>query len=105
MKKYYAAHFICPDEIAVFESEEDRDRWVNYQDEFCKGEEAVLQRVPLTEEEARTLVGDCLDDETAYIKDELLDWVLWCAGENDGDVFSYLAGEHPTVSDVLGKKF
>lgn len=82
--RYYACYEYVPTEVAVFNSKEDRDKWVNFQDDFSKMFPEIREdnvRIPLTFKEARSLVGKKILDIGTYIDDAILDnvrWVLSC---------------------------
>ena len=75
MLKCFAAYEICPTEIAIFENEADRNDWLAYKD--LNGDDSGLERVGLTDIEARLLAGEALDDESQYIADEFNPNVRW----------------------------
>lgn len=62
MNNYYATYQnIGQTDIAVFDSEEKRDEWVNFQDPFSKSlgsnpDNATFQRVALNTKEAECLI-------------------------------------------------
>lgn len=107
-KRYFAAYIVSPDQIAVFDSEPDRDRWASYMDEISDGDPCGFYRIGLEEDEAHALLGDRIYDESAYEEDEFLPWVRWVFPEN-GYVsgLEYLkdqkSGEHryPNVFEAL----
>lgn len=76
MKKFYAAHECANMEIAVFNSKEERDIWVNHQDWFSKEFESVEKRVALSAKEAYSLIGSRLHNINNYICDIFLDNVM-----------------------------
>lgn len=77
MKKFYAAHECANTEIAVFNSKEKRDDWVNHRDWFSKEFETVEKRVALSAKEAYSFIGSRLYNINNYISDSFLDDVMW----------------------------
>lgn len=61
MSKFYARFKESKEEIIVFQTQEQRDEWVNFKDEFSRSikstpETATFQRIPLTEEQANYII-------------------------------------------------
>lgn len=82
MKKYYARFKETDKEIAIFKSEEERNKWINFKDEFSlnfgvDAENATFQRMALTEAEAQKIAGDFLNMPKLFVKDDFLDGVRW----------------------------
>lgn len=69
--------------IVIFRSREDRDSWVNYQDDFSiqtetTAENAAFKRIPITTRQAENLAGDSFDDAANYEYDPI-EGVLYMA--------------------------
>ena len=82
MKQFYATYECANNEIAIFNSKEERDNWVNHKDwfsELAKDDEIFMseERVALTSAEAYALIGKQLHNTKEYIKDNILDNVMW----------------------------
>lgn len=83
MKHYYAAHKCANNEIAIFNSKEERDKWVNHEDYFsemiAKDDEIFFndERISLSESEAYSFIGKQLHNTKEYIKDNILENVMW----------------------------
>lgn len=61
MSKFYARFKETKEEIIAFPTEQQRDNWVNFQDEFSRvfnntAENATFQRMALTENQARYII-------------------------------------------------
>lgn len=91
MQKYYAAHNCANNEVAMFNSEEERNNWVNHGDWFsetvAKDDGIFLseERIALSQSEAYELVGDRLYNSEEYIQDNMLDNVMWAVAASGGD--------------------
>lgn len=89
MKHYYAAHKCANNEIAIFNSKEERDNWVNHKDWFsetiAKDDKIFLsdERIPLSESEAYCLIGKKLHKTKEYIKDNILKNVMWVSCQSN----------------------
>lgn len=73
MSKFYAKFKETDDEIIVFKTQQERDDWVNFKDEFsvlagCTKENSTLEREPLTKKEATYLIKS-RDLSVSYDKD------------------------------------
>ena len=85
MKHYYATYATISNEIAIFNSKEERDDWVNHKDWFsvtiAKDDEDFLsdERIPLSAKEAYWLIGKQLYNAKEYDEDGFLDNVMWAA--------------------------
>lgn len=76
MEKYYAGYTFVKSEVAVFNSEEERDQWVKHNDAFSLAmNNRRKDRKPLTRAQALSRVGKALDEKP--IKDVILDNVFW----------------------------
>ena len=81
-ERYYAKYVELNDAVAVFDTEEERDEWVQYKDEFSVAvnattENAFEQRTALTEDEARRLTCDRIYCEERFVEDDALDNLKW----------------------------
>ena len=91
---FYAAEPSWPYDVAVFQTESRRDDWVK--------SDVGIERMALTEAEARQLVGDRLTKRSLYTTEGSIKW----ASSEFGDyVTSHILAldEHPTVPEVLSK--
>ena len=77
MKKFYAAHKCVKTEIAVFNSRQERDEWVNHLDWFSKEFQLQETRIALSKSQAYSLVGEKLHNVKCYIADNILENVKW----------------------------
>lgn len=93
--KFFAAFSICPDEVQIFNTREERDAWV-----FDNPNEG-LTRCCLTEAEARALIGNNIDEPTAYYEPNACEGETWVSSEYPDDYMTYLAGKSPTVALAL----
>lgn len=80
--RFYAIYKDVPSEIAIFNTEAERDEWVRYEDKFAKTfmSEADRQeeRMAITREDAEFLICSyLLDAEEDYIPDLSLPNVSW----------------------------
>ena len=92
---FFAAYAICPDSVRIFSTRKERDEWV-----FNDPNEGLL-RVCLSEREARALIGDNLDVPSAYYTPYGCDGETWIDSEFPQDFTVYLAGESPTIAEML----
>ena len=78
--------------MAVFTSERRRNDWIS--------SDEGISRLPLTDAQAKQLVGDRLTKRSLY-KTE--DGVKWAASEYGNYVTAHIValGKHPTVTEVL----
>lgn len=84
-KRFYAIEYRGSDKVAVFDSQQERDEWVAYQDEFSKAfgitaEEAKedgYERQAITHAEAFWIVGSRIDYIRGYLKDSILSNLRW----------------------------
>lgn len=70
-------------EIIIFKTQEERDNWVNYLDEFSRdmgttSENAVFQRMAITKEKAVSLAGNAFDNQDNYYLDEISHCLVLC---------------------------
>lgn len=70
-------------EIIIFKTQEERDDWVNFKDDFSKDmgtkpENAVFQRMAITNERAVALAGDAFDNTDNYYIDEISQCLILC---------------------------
>lgn len=81
MKKFYAAHESVLTEIAVFNSKQERDEWINFKDWFSKeyqSESMEDKRIALSYSETLSLVGKTqLHNTGNYVDDNVLENVKW----------------------------
>lgn len=80
--RYYASFVEVIDGVAVFESREKRDEWVNYQDEFAvfmeeTAEDPIFHRMALTAEEAEKITFSKVNDPDCYSEDEFNPDIKW----------------------------
>lgn len=76
MEKFYAGYTFVQSEVAVFDTEEERDQWVKHMDVFSLAmNNRRRDRKPLTRSQAYSRVGKALDEKP--IKDAILDNVYW----------------------------
>ena len=79
---YYATHAETHDEIAIFNTEEERDAWVNYEDQFsidfnADPEDQIFHREKITEREAADYSGGNIYHRETYIDDFYNDNMKW----------------------------
>lgn len=73
---YFAKFRENNNEIIIFKIQEERDKWVNYQDEFSRdmgttAENAVFQRMAISLEKAERIAGDAWDNQENYYPDKI----------------------------------
>ena len=78
--------------MAVFSTERRRNEWI--------GSDDGIARLPLTDAQAKQLVGDRLTKRSLYTTE---DGVKWAASEYGDYVTAHIValGKHPTVTEVL----
>lgn len=80
--KYFARFAESRREIAVFNTQEERDAWVNYEDEFSRfthttPENAPFHRISLSEDEARECSAGRIYNVANYYPDTISDNITW----------------------------
>ncbi len=84
-KRFYAMVNCSPKEVAIFETEKERDEWVNFQDPLCRDlgiipEEEIAdgwERKAITYSEAFQRVGRRIDYVKGYLQDSVLPYIKW----------------------------
>lgn len=81
-QKFYAQIEEVYNWVAVFDTQEERDRWVNFQDDFSKDfftQEDRLEtpRIAITEKEAAEITGFNIYEPTAVIPDDFDPSIHW----------------------------
>ena len=91
---FYAAETSWPYDVAVFQTESRRDDWVK--------SDVGIERMALTEDEARQLVGDRLTKRNLFTTEGN---IKWASSEYGDYVHAHIVAleDHPTVTDVLSK--
>lgn len=82
MSKFYAINEGIENEIAAFNSEHDRDEWVNYNDPFSRefratAENTGFARVAISAEAAEKIISDVTYIEPDMFNDNQ-EWYLEC---------------------------
>lgn len=99
-RKYYAAYYIDPEHVAIFDTRADRDAWVADPMQGCT-------RAALTEREAFALIGEALYDPACHGAPDpnLEPDALYKVVESDymipHDFRDYLTGRTPTIAQML----
>lgn len=81
---YFAKYRETNTEILIFRKREEREAWVNFEDDFSRdlgvtAENAFLSREPITQKKAVALAGDAFDEDKNYYFDEISgNLVLFC---------------------------
>lgn len=81
MKQFYATYELFTTDLAIFETEQERDDWVAYKDPLSLllndpyYEEAT--RVALTDEDVEYIYGSNLAGEGFFEKDEFDERITW----------------------------
>lgn len=77
LKMFYFAKFKeNNNEIIIFRTRQERDSWVNYQDEFSRdmgttADNAVFQRMAISLEKAERIACNSFDDVNNYYQDDI----------------------------------
>ena len=85
LKMFYFAKFKeNNNEIIIFKTQQERDNWINFQDEFSRdmgttADNAVFHRMAISSERASRIAGDSFDNQDNYYQDEITgNLILFC---------------------------
>lgn len=81
---FYAIHKEIHDEVAIFNTEKERDEWVDFKDQLSidlgiNPEDPIFHREKITEEEADAYTCGNIYDRGTYIDDCYNDNMKWTA--------------------------
>ena len=98
-KRFFAINKLEPDLVAIFDSEEDRDEWVSFQDavarEFALPEDQVKwPRLAISEEQAVICSAGKINDPASIFDDDGGQKMRWVYAGYNGK---------PTVEEIVRK--